>query len=438
MVKKSLCATLILSTMLLFSGCSSLTGSAEPTETEVVNAVPNGAVVAETGSKIELTDITLTLPDGLRYGKQETEDGTSYYVWKTDDEYNLPSSVDIVFYIYEGNDKKTPDANLEEAEARSSISNYMQSFVGETDEVRTVLDAGMTSNKDWYTLCFTGYGGSTNEVTSYGTYCYPKSYYGVYMLQKAVADDYSRNYYGFIFSNDGTGDILTESEYNSLFSQIKNGFAVETFFTMPQMTYDAATDYSNGYSYEQLKTLFNDTTNYYIITGGRAAETETEEATETTEETESAEAVSLSPLYDVVRVVDGDTIVVSIEDKEVKVRLIGVDTPESVHEDENKNTAEGKEASEWTTDLLTGAKVYLEYDVETEDKYGRTLAYVYLDDGKTMVNRLLLENGLAQVMTVQPNSKYADEFYNLQVAAREAGKGFWGTGFFEQTEKAQN
>lgn len=93
------------------------------------------------------------------------------------------------------------------------------------------------------------------------------------MLQKAVADDYSRNYYGFIFSNDGTGDILTESEYNSLFSQIKNGFKVETFFTMPQMTYDAATDYSNGYSYEQLKTLFNDTTNYYIITGDRAAET---------------------------------------------------------------------------------------------------------------------------------------------------------------------
>lgn len=107
------------------------------------------------------------------------------------------------------------------------------------------------------------------------------------MLQKAVADDYSRNYYGFIFSNDGTGDILTESEYNSLFSQIKNGFAIETFFTMPQMTYDAATDYSNGYSYEQLKTLFNDTTNYYIITGGRATETEIEEATETTEETEN-------------------------------------------------------------------------------------------------------------------------------------------------------
>lgn len=435
MIRKSFCVTLVLSTMLLFSGCSSLTGSTEATETEAVNTVPSGAVEAETGNKIELTDITLTLPDGLHYGKKESEDGTSYYVWKTDEEYNLPSSIDVVLYIYEGNDKKTPDADLEEAEVRSSISNYMQSFVGEVDEARIVLDAGLTSNKDWYTLCFTGYGGSNNEVTSYGTYCYPKSYYGVYMLQKAVADDYSRNYYGFIFSNDGVGDILTESEYNSLFSQIKNGFKVNSFFTLPQMTYDAATDYSNGYSYEQLKKLFQDTTNYYIITGGRAAETETGE---TTGETEITESVSLSPLYDVVRVVDGDTIIVSVEGEEVKVRLIGVDTPESVHEDETKNTSEGKEASEWTTNLLTGKQVYLEYDVENEDNYGRTLAYVYLDDGKTMVNRLLLENGLAQVMTVQPNSKYADEFYDLQVVAREAGKGFWGTGFFEQTEEAQN
>lgn len=438
MIRKSFCVTLVLSTMLLFSGCSSLTGSTEATETEAVNTVPSGAVEAETGNKIELTDITLTLPDGLHYGKKESEDGTSYYVWKTDEEYNLPSSIDVVLYIYEGNDKKTPDADLEEAEVRSSISNYMQSFVGEVDEARIVLDAGLTSNKDWYTLCFTGYGGSNNEVTSYGTYCYPKSYYGVYMLQKAVDDDYSRNYYGFIFSNDGVGNILTESEYNSLFSQIKNGFKVNSFFTLPQMTYDAATDYSNGYSYEQLKKLFQDTTNYYIITGGRAAETETEETEETTGETEITESVSLSPLYDVVRVVDGDTIVVSVEGKEVKVRLIGVDTPESVHEDETKNTAEGKEASEWTTNLLTGKQVYLEYDVENEDNYGRTLAYVYLDDGITMVNRLLLENGLAQVMTVQPNSKYADEFYDLQVVAREAGKGFWGTGFFEQTEEAQN
>ena len=76
--------------------------------------------------------------------------------------------------------------------------------------------------------------------------------------------------------------------------------------------------------------------------------------------------------------------------------------------------------------------MYLEYDVSTEDKYGRSLAYVYLSDGKTMVNKELIKGGFAQVMTVQPNSKYADEFYDLQVAAREAKVGFWETGFFSE------
>lgn len=140
----------------------------------------------------------------------------------------------------------------------------------------------------------------------------------------------------------------------------------------------------------------------------------------------------LGPLYDVVRVVDGDTIVVRIDGEKVKVRLIGVDTPESVHSDESKNTEEGEEAAEWLENLLDNTQVYLEYDVSKEDKYGRTLAYVYLNDGETMVNRLLLKKGLARTMTVQPNSKYADEFSKLQTAAREAEIGFWATGVFEK------
>lgn len=69
--------------------------------------------------------------------------------------------------------------------------------------------------------------------------------------------------------------------------------------------------------------------------------------------------------------------------------------------------------------------MYLELDVAETDKYGRTLAYVYLEDRKTMVNKLLLENGLALVMTVPPNSKHSDEFYKLQTHARNAGAGFW-------------
>jgi len=133
--------------------------------------------------------------------------------------------------------------------------------------------------------------------------------------------------------------------------------------------------------------------------------------------------------YKVERVVDGDTIVVRIDNSKVKVRLIGINTPESVHSDETKNTKEGVEASDYLKSIIT-EKVYLEYDVEPVDQYGRTMAYVYLDDGKTMIERVMLAEGLATTMTVQPNSKYADELYNIQVEARESGTGFWGTGFF--------
>lgn len=133
--------------------------------------------------------------------------------------------------------------------------------------------------------------------------------------------------------------------------------------------------------------------------------------------------------YEVIRVVDGDTIDVEIDGEGTRVRLIGIDTPESVHPDENRNTKEGKAAADWLGELLDGEKVYLEYDAAQTDKYGRTLAYVYLSDRKTMVNKLLLENGLAQVMTVQPNSKYSDEFYKLQTHARKAGAGFWAEGW---------
>ena len=119
--------------------------------------------------------------------------------------------------------------------------------------------------------------------------------------------------------------------------------------------------------------------------------------------------------YDVVRVVDGDTIIVNIDNNETRVRLIGVNTPESVHPDETKNTEEGKTASDFTKNLLKNKKVYLEYDVDEEDDYNRTLAYVYLDDKLTMVNKLLIEKGYAEPMTVEPNTKYALEFEFLNL-----------------------
>lgn len=132
--------------------------------------------------------------------------------------------------------------------------------------------------------------------------------------------------------------------------------------------------------------------------------------------------------YEVVSVVDGDTIWLNMDGENVKVRLIGVDTPESVHADSSKNTEEGQEASDFLKELLTDEDVFLTYDEERYDQYGRTLAYVYLNG--EMVQRILLQEGLAQTMVVEPNTKYAEEFAQLEQEAAEAGAGFWGTGFF--------
>lgn len=131
------------------------------------------------------------------------------------------------------------------------------------------------------------------------------------------------------------------------------------------------------------------------------------------------------------KVVDGDTFwAVFLDGEEHKIRLIGIDTPESVHSDASKNSEEGVEASDYTKSLISeGDMVYLEYDVSVEDKYGRILAYVYLENGQ-MLQDILLSEGYARVMTVQPNVKYQDFFLELQSKAREEEKGFW-KGYFE-------
>lgn len=128
----------------------------------------------------------------------------------------------------------------------------------------------------------------------------------------------------------------------------------------------------------------------------------------------------------VIRVVDGDTIIVNIEDVDTRVRLIGVDTPESVNPDESKNTPEGEKASEITKKLLpTGTTVWLEYDKDQQDDYGRTLAYVWLDNnfnGVTsenladyMLNAKLLKLGTAEPMFIAPNLKYEPEFSDIKI-----------------------
>ncbi len=137
--------------------------------------------------------------------------------------------------------------------------------------------------------------------------------------------------------------------------------------------------------------------------------------------------------YYVLRVVDGDTIKLS---DGRSVRLIGVDTPELHYSNKLVRDAKrsrrdikeiqalGKKAADFTAGLLEGKRVRLEYDVVRKDKYGRTLAYVYKEDG-TFVNAKILEEGYGQIMTIPPNVKYAGSFLNLQGKARDGKKGLW-------------
>ncbi|NLF80068.1 MAG: hypothetical protein GX572_02620 [Clostridia bacterium] len=131
-------------------------------------------------------------------------------------------------------------------------------------------------------------------------------------------------------------------------------------------------------------------------------------------------------LFEVIRVVDGDTIVIDYHDSEEKVRLIGVDTPESVHPDKARNTEYGKLASAFAKEKLEGQWVTLEFDAEERDRYGRLLAYVYLDG--VMFNKTLLSSGYAAVATFPPNVKYVEDFVALQQEAREANAGLWQGG----------
>ena len=120
------------------------------------------------------------------------------------------------------------------------------------------------------------------------------------------------------------------------------------------------------------------------------------------------------------RVIDGDTVVLTGGER---VRYIGVDTPE-LHHPRKPVEFYGREAKEFNRRLVEGRKVRLEFAVHRSARYGRLLAYVYLEDG-TFVNGELLRQGYAQLLTIPPNVKHADRFVPLQKEAREAGRGLW-------------
>jgi micrococcal nuclease len=138
---------------------------------------------------------------------------------------------------------------------------------------------------------------------------------------------------------------------------------------------------------------------------------------------EAASAGPAAVTAPVARVVDGDTFEAQIGGEEEDVRLIGVDTPETVKPD-TPVQCYGPQASHFSHHLLEGRTVRLDFGVERRDVYGRLLAYVHLGD--RFVNAILVRRGLARTLTIAPNDRYAALFRGLAIGAARAGRGLWG------------
>jgi len=139
---------------------------------------------------------------------------------------------------------------------------------------------------------------------------------------------------------------------------------------------------------------------------------------------------------ELLRVVDGDTLVVMYDSQETKVRLIGIDAPESVNPDASKNSTFGEMASNYTKEILSDIQyIYLEFDIEKRDDYGRLLAYAYITESSNFENSLnyvLVEDGYAINKDYPPNLKYADSLKTACELAYNKSQGLWNEEDIEQ------
>ena len=128
----------------------------------------------------------------------------------------------------------------------------------------------------------------------------------------------------------------------------------------------------------------------------------------------------------IVKVIDGDTVDVSMSGRTERVRLIGIDTPET----KKPNTpiqCFGPEASKHINELLpVDTPVLVQRDVEARDPYGRLLGYVYRTSDNLFVNQDLIINGFARPLSIAPNTAFASEFATLAQTAQNSKIGLWG------------
>lgn len=129
----------------------------------------------------------------------------------------------------------------------------------------------------------------------------------------------------------------------------------------------------------------------------------------------------------IVSVIDGDTVEIELDGRAYRVRLLGIDTPESVHP-EVPEQCYGKEASEALAQLLpSGTVVSIERDVEAHDHYGRLLLYLTRQSDGLFINLWLVREGLAEAVFYAPNLHYRPVLQRARQQARVEGRGLWGS-----------
>ena len=134
---------------------------------------------------------------------------------------------------------------------------------------------------------------------------------------------------------------------------------------------------------------------------------------------------SADTTFSVERVVDGDTILIDYHGESTRVRLIGVDTPETVHP-RKPVECYGPQATTFTTNLLKSELVFLRFGDERRDRFDRLLAYVYRSPDGLFVNEELVRQGYARAY-LKFKFEHAQRFRDLQTFAQMTGKGLWGT-----------
>ncbi len=141
--------------------------------------------------------------------------------------------------------------------------------------------------------------------------------------------------------------------------------------------------------------------------------------------TATGSAPGLTANATLIRVVDGDTIDATVDGRRERIRLIGIDTPETKKEN-TPVQCYGPEASAFAASLMpSGTALYLERDVVGRDDYGRLLAYVYRLPDRVFVNAELVRQGYARLLTYPPNVAHVDDFVGAAEEAERAGRGLW-------------